>query len=149
MSDGARRPTLVVLSIDQGNGSALAGNDVALIERLLSVPFTGRDQLLAQIPYTRVRVLLPPFAFPSSDSDPSMFLIVDRTRCAPAPVDSGAVSFGRYRAGDGWNEVMLNAIEGYLSGVVPLNFTAVVPIPPPEEIEVFVPRIKTSERRMR
>jgi hypothetical protein len=118
----------------------LLKKEAELIERLLSESFPGRDELLKQVPYTHVIVMPAPFIqFPAED-DPSMFLVVDRAQCQTAPVRSGPVAIGRYRALDGWNNLLLTVFDGYLSSVSMYSITALVPVPPPDDIEVHALR---------
>jgi hypothetical protein len=87
----------------------LTDTEQAVIERLLTVPFPGRDELRAQLPHVTVED-------GCSCGCVTINLAVDRVAAAPAPVQHGApvsadISDGEFDAGI----VLLVDGDGFLS----------------------------------
>ena len=90
----------------------------SVIETLLDIPFAGRDELRAQLPFVRI--------IDESFCCPSIKLAVDPERAAPAPI-SGKGPIVEAKCTDengGFSEILLFVADGYLEDLETVHYVS-------------------------
>jgi hypothetical protein len=110
----------------------LGPREEEILHRLLSVPFPGREELLAQLPQTWV-------SGTCACGCPSVALTVNRPQVGRAPVRRRIPIEGRTRDSDGTPvEVLLHVRDGYLSELEIYRVDSKPPgLPVPDSIELW------------